>query len=261
MVKKRAREYIKVLENYLMPCAFLLWMNYRNLVLIGTSHIAKESLKEVKDTIESVRPDIVALELDRDRYRALHQKSMRRLSIYDARKVGMKGFVFAMIAAWAEKKLGRYTGMSPGGEMKAAIRIAKKNKIRIALIDQPIGITLKKFSKSLSWKEKWNFVKDIWNAVLKKGNAVEFDLRTVPKKELITKMLKEVKKKYPNIYRVLVTERNKIMANNLYGLMTQRPTDRIVAIVGAGHEEEIIRLIERRFESRISYSFSVNQNP
>ena len=37
------------------------------LKIIGTSHIAKESVEEVKDTILKEKPDIIALELDRKR--------------------------------------------------------------------------------------------------------------------------------------------------------------------------------------------------
>ena len=42
-------------------------MNYNNLIIIGTSHIAKQSLKEVNDMFENENPDIIALELDRKR--------------------------------------------------------------------------------------------------------------------------------------------------------------------------------------------------
>ena len=38
-------------------------MNYKNLTIIGTSHIAKQSLDDVETAIEHGKPDIVALEL------------------------------------------------------------------------------------------------------------------------------------------------------------------------------------------------------
>ena len=37
-------------------------MKYKNLKLVGTSHIAEESLREVQKTIEKEKPDIIALE-------------------------------------------------------------------------------------------------------------------------------------------------------------------------------------------------------
>ena len=61
--------------------------------------------------------------------------------------------MFAQIGAWAERKLGAKVGVSPGSEMLKAIAAAQQIGAKIALIDQDIEITLRKFSKSLSWKE------------------------------------------------------------------------------------------------------------
>ena len=228
-------------------------MKYKNLTMIGTSHIAKQSLDDVKKAIEEGKPDIVALELDKKRLYALFQKKKSKVSIYDIRKVGLKGFIFSLIGSWAEKKLGEYVGVAPGSEMKKAAQLAKKNKAKIALIDRDIEKTLKKFSQSLTWKEKWNFFVDIITSVFKK-RKIEFDLRKVPEKKIIKKLVKEVKERYPNVYKVLITDRNRIMAANLQKLMEKNPDKKILAIIGAGHEEDILKLIK---EHKISYSFSV----
>jgi len=142
-------------------------MEYNNLILIGTSHIAKESIQEVKSTINEKHPDIVALELDRKRYHSLtSKKKPGRLRIYDIKRIGVKGFIFSLIGGWAEKKLGNLVGVAPGSEMIQAIKLAKKNKIKLALVDQDIEVTLRNFSKTLSWKEKWNFIVDLFNGFI-----------------------------------------------------------------------------------------------
>ena len=46
-------------------------MMYKNLTIIGTSHIAAESVAKVERTILKEQPAIVALELDRKRLMAL----------------------------------------------------------------------------------------------------------------------------------------------------------------------------------------------
>lgn len=228
-------------------------MKYENLTIIGTSHIAKQSLKEVRSVIEWEKPDIIALELDRKRAYALMNGKKGKISIYYIKKVGIKGFIFSLIGAWVEKKLGEYTGVSPGSEMKEAIKLARKNKIKIALIDQDIEVTLKKFSKSLTWKEKWYILVDIFKGVVLRKKEVGFDLKTVPNKKIISKIIKKVKKRYPNIYKVLIEERNYIMADRLSNLMQQNKEKKIVAIVGAGHEDSILKLISK---SSVSYSFT-----
>ncbi|MDP7458204.1 MAG: TraB/GumN family protein, partial [Candidatus Woesearchaeota archaeon] len=189
-------------------------MKYKNLTIIGTSHIAKQSLDEVKEEIETNKPDIVAIELDKNRLQALFQKKKERISISSIRRIGLKGYVFALIGAWAEKKLGEYVGVSPGSEMKKAVRLAKKHNSKIALIDRDIEKTLKRFSETLSWKERWNFLVDIVSAPFKR-KKLEFDLTKVPDKKVIKKLINQVKERYPNIYKVLISERNRVMAANL----------------------------------------------
>jgi len=228
-------------------------MNYKNLTIIGTSHIAKQSLDDVVREIEKGKPDIIALELDRRRLYSLFKKP-GKIRIYDIKRVGIKGFIFSLIGAWAEKKLGKIVGVAPGSEMKKAVRLAKKNKIRIALIDQDIEITLKRFSKSLTWKEKWNFVVDIFKAIFIRKNVIEFDLTKVPSKKVIKKLVWQVKKRYPNIYNVLIEERNYVMAENLRKIMETYPNEKILAIIGAGHEEDVLELVKK---PSISYSFKI----
>jgi pheromone shutdown-related protein TraB len=231
-------------------------MQYQNLTLIGTSHIAKQSLKDVKDAIELGKPDIVCLELDPKRYYALLHNKKGKIRIYDIKRIGIKGFIFSLIGAWAEKKLGEAVGVTPGSEMIKAIKLSKKYKIRVSLIDQDIELTLKKLNKSITWKERWNFVKDILKAIIFRKKEIEFDLTKVPEKKIIDKLIKEVKQKYPNIYRVLVKERNEFMAKNLANLLNNNPDKKILAIVGAGHEEEMIKIIKKTKQD-ITYSYSL----
>lgn len=237
------------------PWQPLLSMKYKDLEIIGTSHIAKQSVNNVKIYIETVKPDIVALEIDKKRLYALMHSKKNRIRFVDIKRVGVKGFLFALIGAWAEKKLGELVGVSPGSEIKQAVKSAKKINAKIALIDQDIELTLKRFSKVLTWREKWNFFVDIVKAVILRKKEVDFDIRTVPDKKIIKKMINKVKLRYPNIYKVLIDERNKVMADNLKNIISNNQDKRIVAIVGAGHEEDIIDLLK---EKNVTYSFSIN---
>jgi pheromone shutdown protein TraB len=234
-------------------------MKYQNLTLIGTSHIAKESIDEIKKQFSTLNPDIVAIELDKNRLYGLlnkKDKSKKRNSLFLIPKIGLKGYIFSLMGEWAEKKLGESVGVSPGEDMLIAFRLAKKHSKKVALIDQEIEITLKRLSKTISWKEKWNFLVDIFKAViLRKPEIGGFDLKTVPSHKLIEKMLKKVKKRYPNIYHVLVTERNTVMAKNLAVIMKQNPEKMILAMIGAGHEKEMMDIIKKRIcQIEIVYS-------
>src|SRR3989338_6231305 len=250
----------KYIKSSILAARFLIqqWlfmrMQYKNLAIIGTSHIAKQSLEEVEKAIEEGKPDIVALELDRKRLYSLMNKEERKISIYDIRRVGFKGFIFSLIGSWAEKKLGKLVGVAPGSEMKKAVMLARKNKLKIALIDQDIEITLRRFSKALTWKEKWNFIADIVKQIFAGNREIEFDLTKVPEKKIIRKLIDKVKIRYPNIYKVLIEERNEVMAKNMKKIMEQNEDKKILSIIGAGHEEDILNIIKN---PKISYSVKI----
>ncbi|MBI2657036.1 TraB/GumN family protein [Candidatus Woesearchaeota archaeon] len=229
-------------------------MKYKNLVFLGTSHIAKQSLNEVKKLIEEEKPDIIALELDRKRLPALLSKGKRKIDFRSIRHIGLKGFLFSLFGAWAERKLGRLVGVAPGSEMKQAIKIAKKENIEIALVDQDIEITLQRLSNSIAWKEKRNFIADIFKALFIRKKELEFDLETVPDKKLIKKLTNQLKERYPNVHKVLIGERNRVIADNIKKLMNRNAGKKILVILGAGHIDDVFELVK---EPEISFSFKV----
>ena len=231
-------------------------MKHKNLVFLGTSHIAKQSLDEVKGQIDEQKPEIVALELDSKRISALMQKGERKIEFRAIKKVGIKGFIFLLFGAWAEKKLGKIVGVSPGSEMRQAIKIAKKKNIQIALIDQDIEITLKRLSKELTWKEKFNFLGDIIKALFARKREIEFDLTKVPDKKIIKKLIEKLRERYPNVYKALIEERNAVIAHNLKNLINANPEKKILVILGAGHIDDVVEILKQK-ESLINCSFTV----
>jgi pheromone shutdown-related protein TraB len=220
-----------------------------NVKIIGTSHIAQGSVDEIKAAVGSWKPDIVAVELDLQRASALMTEEKSKVSLAMILKIGVKGYLFAKIGQFVQQKLGRMVGVSPGSEMKAAMELARKEKLEVAFIDQPIQITLKKFSKYLTWKEKFRFVYDMLKGLLfpkKQIKALgldQFDLTKVPGKEVIKKMMNMMKKTYPNVYRALVSDRNKYMVKNIVKILRKNPGKRILVVVGAGHQEGMEKLL------------------
>ncbi|MFT4304289.1 MAG: TraB/GumN family protein [Candidatus Woesearchaeota archaeon] len=235
-----------------------------NLKIIGTSHIAIESINEIKNTFNQYNPDIVAIELDQKRLLMLVSKQKKqKTSLRKIFEIGLQGYLFYVIGHWAEKKLGDIVKVKPGTDMMTAFKLAKKNNKQVALIDQDIEITLKKLSKGITWKEKWNFISDIFSAfVLRKKEKIDFNLNNVPDEKVIKKLINKTKKKYPNIIRILVDERNKIMAKRLAIIIKTNPQKKIMAIVGAGHEKEMLELIKKYIKTieipnTITYNYNI----
>ena len=154
--------------------------------------------------------------------------------------------------------MGKLVGVSPGSEMKQAVNLARKHSMKIALIDQDIQITLNRFSNAITWKEKLNFVADIAKAFFVRDKELQFDLRKVPEKKIIKKLVEKLKSRYPNVHKVLIEERNAVLANNIKKLMNAEPDKKILIIMGAGHVDDVIELIKNESEG-ISYNFSVGK--
>ena len=213
---------------------------YQNIHIIGTSHISKESIEKVKKAVFKLKPKIIALELDRARFESLNSKKKQRTNYQKSIKLlGLKGFILNMILAFIEKSLGKYTGIKPGSEMKTAINLAKKLNIQIELIDQPIQYTMKKLTTEITRKEKLFFIKELIFNVFNKQNE-EFNIKKIPSKNVINKLINDTKANYPTVYKILVQERNVYMANKLSILAKLYPESKILAIVGAGHEKDIV---------------------
>jgi len=105
--------------------------------IIGTSHIAQQSIKEIEQAFASFKPEIVTVELDVGRANSLLSEEKSKINLTAIIQIGVRGYVFAKVGQFVQQKLGKFVGVSPGSEMKVALNLAKKNKIDVALIDQP----------------------------------------------------------------------------------------------------------------------------
>ena len=227
-------------------------------ILIGTSHVAKQSVDAVKRTIEQENPDLVAVELDRQRFNALMSPQKPRFSFYNLRRVGLKGFLFALVGSYISKKIGRVVGVEPGSEMLTAVHAARKSNTRIALIDQDIHVTLSRFSRYFSWKERWHLVVDMFRGLVSPKKEIQryglgsIDLSKVPSQDIIEKLLVKTRDRYPNLYRVLVHERNIIMVKRIIGIMSKGDIEKLVVVVGAGHRKGMATLLEDQPKANFS---------
>lgn len=233
------------------------WLN-----LIGTNHISKESVNEIKESFLSYKPDIIAIELDKGRLEGLLDQEQNpnkksNIGFSAVRSVGVKGFLFLLIGKFVQQKMGKLVGMKPGSEMLFAVNLAKNNFLRLALIDRPISITIRRLFKQLTWKEKFRLLGDVLFAPFKRKQSKELQqkmglkknelsklLSTVPSSDVIDKLMLALKDRYPTFYRVLVDERNHYMAKKLVLLHKKNPEQKIMAVVGAGHQKAMVELVK-----------------
>jgi len=225
-------------------------MDLKNLVIIGTSHISRNSVRDVRKSIEKINPLIVCVELDKGRYLALKNKKKgesRRIGFKEISTLGFKGYLFVVVGAFIQKKLGNLVKTEPGSEMKEVINLSKEFDFKIALIDRDIRITLRRFSKAWKFRDTLRVLFEFIRGVFK-PRKLKFDLKEVPSDKVIDELIDELKIKFPSVYEVLISERNVYMARKIAKLLKTYPDDKILAIVGAGHKSEIIKLLKFNFE-------------
>lgn len=213
--------------------------------IVGTSHISKDSVTEIKKTIEEFKPDIVCVELDVNRYKSLFQKRRGRIKLSNVTKLGLFGFLFYLIGSISQKVLSKRVGSKPGIDMRSAIVEAKRAGAKVALIDQDISITLRNLSKEVSFPEKMKlFAYVLFGGFISK-KKVKFNLKTVPRDSVVRKLVSEMKNKFPNFYRVLVSDRDKYMQNQVRAIVTNFPKSKILVIVGAGHKSSLKKFVSK----------------
>ncbi len=211
--------------------------------IVGTSHIAEESVKHIKKSFLEFKPDMIAVELDRNRLENLLNENKisqnKKLPLSAIKQIGFTGYLFALIGGIAQKKLGNIVGTHPGADMKQAAILAKNNKIQLLLMDQDLRITLKKLSHTMKGKEKRRILSDILFGWMKRKNRqkIMIDLSKVPQEELIIKLLEQTKQRYPTLYKILVHDRNVFMAKRLISAGIHYPNAKILVVIGAGHKQ------------------------
>ena len=65
----------------------------KEIILLGTAHVSKQSIEDVKEAIQTEMPDVVCVELDQARYDTLtNPKEWKEIDIIKLLKEG-KGFL------------------------------------------------------------------------------------------------------------------------------------------------------------------------
>lgn len=208
-----------------------------DIILVGTAHISKDSIKEVKDAIKKYKPDVVAVELCSKRYEALTKKDQwENTPITALLKANRAYLVLAQtFLSSIQRRLGKEYGVEPGSEMIAAIKAAKKEAVEVALVDRDITVTLKRAWKKMGIREKfrlsWEFLKALVGYDAEELERL--DLKELMKEDVISAMMKEFGEIAPSVSDVLIHERDKYIARKILDESNEK--GRVVAVVGAGH--------------------------
>jgi len=217
--------------------------NNKKITLIGTAHISKESVHEVKSTIEAEKPDVVCVELCPQRYEILNNKEKWKQT--DITKIIKEGkiylFLVNLILSNFQKRLGEDVGILPGAEMIEATNVARNLNIPIELADRDINITMKRASSKMGVFEKYKIFSLILMSLFFSEKLRAEEIEQLKNKDVMSQMMDELSLAFPNVKRTLIDERDYYLTNKILNASGNR----VVAVVGSGHLAGIKKNIEK----------------
>ena len=205
----------------------------KQVILVGTAHVSRESALQVRQVIQEESPDTVCVELCQSRYQSIRQKE--RWQETDIVKIikEKKSFLLLsnLLLASFQKRIAKKLDIKPGQEMIAAIETADEMDAEIHLADRDIRTTL-----SRTWRAMglWSKIKLLFQLMLSLGEVEEIkeeDIEKMKNEDVLETLLAEVGKSLPVLKDILIDERDQYLAEKI----RTAPGQKIVAVVGAGH--------------------------
>ncbi len=207
--------------------------NGKQIILIGTAHVSKQSAKLVEDTIHEQTPDTVCVELCQTRFASLKDTDRwRNMDIVKVikEKKALLLFVNLLLASF-QKKMADKFGIKPGQEMINAIHAAEKINATIVPSDREIQTTLSRVWRGMGLWEKLKLMVSLVFSFGASDEIKEEDIEKMKQEDILQTLLSDVKKTHPIIEKSLINERDQFLAEKI----RTAPGDRIVAVVGAAH--------------------------
>ena len=205
----------------------------KEITVVGTAHVSRESAELVVSVIGDEKPDTVCIELCESRYQSLTQK--KRWQDTDLIKVIKEKKAFLLLSnlmlSYFQKKIGRKLGINPGEEIMGAIRAAAEVDARIHLADRDVRTTLSRAWRLMSLWTKIKLLTQLIASVGEVDAISEEDIEKMKRKDVLETLLSEMGESLPEIRRILIDERDEYLAHKI----RTAPGKKIVAVVGAGH--------------------------
>ena len=198
------------------------------ITIIGAGHVF--ALQEnIRQLILSRRPEVVCLELDPARYRALIEK----------RSSGSVPIQYRLLA-YVQKRMATKFGSEVGHEMLAAMNAAGEVGAKVALIDMDATRVFALLWKRMSIKERVHLLGGALVGLFLTKETVEKEMDKYEGQE--ERYMEALGEGFPTVKEVLIDDRNKHMANQITTIAVEHPN--IVAVVGDGHVSGLVEALK-----------------
>lgn len=215
----------------------------REVILIGTAHVSRQSAEQVKEVIEAERPDSVCIELDAQRYQSVTDGAKwKETDIFKVLKEKKASLLLMNLAISSfQNRLADQFGIKPGQEMIQGIESAKETGAELVLADRNIQVTFSRIWGNIGLMGKAQLLTSVFFSIFSKETISEDELEKMKSQDTLNAVLDDFTQSFPKLKTPLIDERDQYLAQKI----KDAPGQKIVAILGAAHVPGITKEIHR----------------
>lgn len=223
-----------------------LTLDSREIILIGTAHISRESADLVDRVITEEKPDVVCVELCKARFEAIQQKDKwQEMDIVKVIRENRTALLLSQLLMMSlQKKIAERFNINPGEDMLRAISRAAESGAEVVLADREIRVTLLRTWRMMGLWSKMKFLSDMILSLFIGENITEENIEELKQHDVLDLALKSIGEKLPELKTTLIDERDQFLACSIRNSRGRK----IVAVVGAGHIPGIIENIGKEID-------------
>src|SRR5699024_4175203 len=223
-----------------------LFLNDKEIILIGTAHVSKRSAEQVKEVIEAEQPDTVCIELDEQRFESINDKNKwRDMDIFKVVKDGKATLLLMNLAiSTFQKRMAKQFGIQAGQEMIQGIDSAQEIGADLVLADRNIQTTFNRIWRGIGLKGKAMLLTSIIAGIFSDDTISEEELEEMKSQDMLDSMLQEFTESFPRLKVPLIDERDQYLAQKI----KDAPGKKIIAVLGAAHVPGITKEIHKEHD-------------
>jgi pheromone shutdown-related protein TraB len=218
-----------------------LYYKDKEIILIPTAHVSKQSVLDVKELIENEKPNSVCIELDKQRFDSLNNKNDWQktdvIQVIKDKKVFL--LLVNMLLSSYQRKIASDVDSVVGQEMIQAIDSANDISARLVLADRHIQTTFMRIWRKLRFIEKLKLLYMLLFSSLDDEKLTTEKIEELKGHDMLESALAEINQSLPTVATVLIDERNQYLANKI----KNAPGKKIIAVLGAAHVPGITKEI------------------
>jgi len=214
-----------------------------DVVILGTAHISQASVESVEALIDQEKPDTVCVELCNSRMRSIkdpeYWKKLDIFTVFKERKMYL--LLSSLILSSFQKKLG-FGKMKPGDEMRKAIEISERDNLKLIPVDREIQTTLKRAWGNVGLFSKSYLISALAASLLVKEEVTEEKIEAMKTDDALKEIFSQLPGRFDQVKRIIIDERDEYLAEKIRRSALDG-SKKLVAVVGAGHLEGIMKYI------------------